>query len=151
MRDKATKYAQVTQEVLRETPWIDENVRRPSSQFGEVAVERIAAAELEKNAPLLAKQAAIWFFYRSDCPYCKEQITPLLSLSERYGFRVLPISLDGLPLPGNPFGTWRNDTGQAAKLGVTVTPTLGPCSTTSRLRDVGSRIDASTRYLDQRD
>lgn len=124
MRDKATKYATVTQQVLRDSPWIDENVRRPVSQAGENMVENIAKASIEKHAPLLAKQAAIWFFYRADCPYCKEQIMPLKYLSEKYGFRIMPIAIDGQPLPGNPFNNWRPDSGQAQKLNVTMTPTL---------------------------
>lgn len=124
MRDKATKYAMVTQQVLRDSPWLDENVRRPTSLQGENLVETMASDSIDRNAPLLASQTAIWFFYRSDCPYCKEQIAALAYLAERYGFRVLPISLDGAPLPGSPFPRWEVDTGQAANLKVTVTPTL---------------------------
>lgn len=124
MRDKATRYAMVTQQVLRESPWLDENVRRPTSAQGEAIAESLASSSLDANAPLLAQQTAIWFFYRSDCPYCKEQVAPLRYLQDRYGFRIIPISLDGAPLPGNPFPNWKTDSGQAASLNVAITPSM---------------------------
>lgn len=124
MRDKATRYAMVTQQVLRESPWLDENVRRPTSAQGEAVAESLANASIDQNAPILAQQSAIWFFYRSDCPYCKEQIGPLQYLRDRYGFRIIPIAIDGAPLPGSPFPNWKTDSGQAAALNVSVTPSL---------------------------
>jgi conjugal transfer pilus assembly protein TraF len=41
-----------------------------------------------------------------------------------YGFKVLPIALDGLPLPGGEFPDFTIDRGQAKKLGVETTPAL---------------------------
>ena len=45
-------------------------------------------------------------------------------LAERYGFRVLPVSLDGAPLPGGAFPAFSRDRGQAEALGVVSTPAL---------------------------
>ena len=40
------------------------------------------------------------------------------------GMKVIPISIDGKPMPGNIMENWRADTGQAAKLQITNTPAL---------------------------
>jgi conjugal transfer pilus assembly protein TraF len=68
--------------------------------------------------------AGVLFFFRSNCPYCDAQ-APLLKLLEaRYGFSVLPVSIDGAPLPGGAFPNFRQDRGQAQSLGVVSTPAL---------------------------
>ena len=64
------------------------------------------------------------FFFRSDCPYCEAQAPLLQQLAARYGFAVLPVSLDGAPLPGGAFPQFRQDQGQAQALGVVSTPAL---------------------------
>jgi conjugal transfer pilus assembly protein TraF len=68
--------------------------------------------------------AAVWFFFRSDCPYCEAQAPLLQVLAERYGFTILAVSLDGAPLPGGLFPDYRRDAGHAARLGVVSTPAL---------------------------
>jgi conjugal transfer pilus assembly protein TraF len=45
-------------------------------------------------------------------------------LATRYGFAILPVSLDGAPLPGGVFPTFSRDRGQAQALGVVSTPAL---------------------------
>ena len=72
----------------------------------------------------IAAQAGLLFFFRSDCPYCEAQAPLLAMLAERYGFRVLPVSLDGAPLPGGAFPAFSRDRGQAQALGVVSTPAL---------------------------
>ncbi|MCO6440519.1 MAG: conjugal transfer protein TraF [Nitrococcus mobilis] len=66
----------------------------------------------------------IWYFYRSTCPYCVRQEPILHALASRYDIPVTPISLDGGPPPGRAFDGYTYDRGQAAQLGVRVTPTL---------------------------
>jgi conjugal transfer pilus assembly protein TraF len=45
-------------------------------------------------------------------------------LEKVYGFKIYPVSLDGLPMPNGLFGNFRLDQGQAALLGVEQTPAL---------------------------
>ena len=72
----------------------------------------------------VAETAGVLFFFRSDCPYCEAQ-APLLKLLEaRYGFSILPVSVDGPPLPSAVFPDFRQDRGQAQALGVVSTPAL---------------------------
>lgn len=90
-----------------------------------------AAAPMPTDQPkprppmeLLAGHIGIWFFYLSTCPYCQRQEPILAKMAARYDIRVTPISLDGFPPPGRAFHHFIRDRGQAAKLGVHVTPTL---------------------------
>jgi len=122
--DKASTYARVAQRVVMQDPYLDETVRRPLASY---AVHDLARQSGEAKRALvkeIAQRAAILFFYRSDCPHCHTQ-APVLKILERlYGFHILPVSLDGLPLPGGLFPEFRNDAGQAARLGLMATPAL---------------------------
>ncbi len=72
----------------------------------------------------IAETAGVLFFFRSDCPYCEAQAPLLQLLASRYGFSILPVSIDGAPLPGGAFPEFRQDRGQAQALGVVSTPAL---------------------------
>lgn len=43
----------------------------------------------------LAQDYGLFFFFKSDCPYCHEFAPVVKAFAERYGFKVMPISLDG--------------------------------------------------------
>lgn len=124
MHDKATVFSEKYQEGVKSAPWLDENVRSPATMFGANAASRLAEDATKRYMPQVAKVAGIWFFYRSDCQFCQQELPLLVSLARQYGFSILPISLDGLPLPNSPFPKWVPDRGQAARLNVTVTPSL---------------------------
>lgn len=125
MRDKATKISVVAQDVLKSSPWLDENARTPAFTFGENAGKAVAEEGVKRWAKAVASQTAIWFFFKSDCPYCKAQIPVLSALSNAYGFKIIAISMDGGTIPGmDPRWTLKTDSGQSQRLGVTVTPTL---------------------------
>lgn len=121
--DMAERFAGVMQ-VVSQDPAIDEYARSPIT-----ALQRAAADEVQSQASTavmnkIAQKTGLWYFYRSDCPYCAAQDPVLKRFSETSGLEVLPISLDGLPLPSGLFPNYVNDSGQAAELRVTSTPTL---------------------------
>ncbi len=122
--DKSEKFAQVTQQVVMSDPVLDENSRRPTATFGAFAMDEKATQGTEKAAKKLAETAGLWFFYASTCQFCLKEIGVLKGLMNAYGFKVLPIALDGLPLPGGEFPDFTIDRGQAKKLGVETTPAL---------------------------
>lgn len=125
MRDKATALSAAAQQVMKTTPWLDENARAPATTFGVNASKQMVSDNTARWGKLLGKQTAIWFFFRSDCPYCKAEIPVLKFLERTYGFTIMPISLDGKIIPGfDPRWVVRNDKGQAESLNVSVTPTL---------------------------
>lgn len=77
----------------------------------------------EVNLEHLKEQGyGLFFFYRSDGPYCHEMEWPLKQLKARSGLDTISISLDGRLV--EKFPNNRTDNGQAEKLGVTQTPTI---------------------------
>ncbi|AGA89724.1 TraF-like protein [Thioflavicoccus mobilis 8321] len=122
--DKSSRFAAATQRAVQLDPFLDVITQRPTATFAANLTNRQAGERREAILQQIAEKAGIWFFYRSDCPYCEAQ-APLLQLLEaRYGFSVLPVSIDGELLPGGVFPAFRRDLGQAAALGVVSTPAL---------------------------
>jgi conjugal transfer pilus assembly protein TraF len=124
MMDKAHRFTDVAHEVVISDPRLDENVRRPISSFAVQAANRAASRTSQDSLTLIAKSTGILFFFRSDCTYCHLQAPLLKVLEDRYGFKVYPVSLDGLPMPGGLYPEFHHDQGQAAQLGVQATPSI---------------------------
>jgi conjugal transfer pilus assembly protein TraF len=122
--DRSSRFAAATQRALQLDPVLDEITQRPTATFAANLVNRESGAQRAAVLAELATRAGVLFFFRADCPYCEAQ-TPLLKLlAARYGFDILPVSLDGAPLPGGEFPSYRTDAGQAAALGVVSTPAM---------------------------
>ncbi len=122
--DKSTRFAAATQRAVQLDPFLDEVTQRPTATFAANLVNRRSGDRRDAVLTGIAKQAGVLFFFRSDCPYCEAQAPLLQILAARYGFPVLPVSLDGAPLPGGQFPGYRRDSGQAQGLGVVSTPAL---------------------------
>ena len=100
MLDKAEKFADASQKLVMRDAVLDENARRPIATFGAFAKDDMSNRGIQKAAKKLAAQAGIWFFYYSTCEFCVKEAGVLKGLMNAFGFKVLPIALDGLPLPG---------------------------------------------------
>ena len=122
--DKSSTFAKVSERVVQSDPYLDEITQRPTATFGANLANRQAGEGRDGALTQIAGTAAVWFFFRSDCPYCEAQAPQLQILAERYGFAILRVSIDGSPLPCGLFPDYRRDTGQAARLGVVSTPAL---------------------------
>ncbi|MGP1715686.1 MAG: conjugal transfer protein TraF [Methylophilus sp.] len=121
--DKAERFAQVATNVVTADPFLDANSRTPISTAGRNMLEQSATVNSNVTLDTIAQKTGIWFFFRSDCGFCHSQAKILKALAQAHHFKILPISLDGLPL-GNDFPDYRVDSGQAAKMNITVTPTI---------------------------
>ncbi len=124
MLDKGTRFADVSQQVVMGDPFLDEISRRPLAPFAAQQMDRAASAARDDVLQDLARQAGVFFFYRSDCLYCQVQAPIMEALLESFGFEVFAIAVDGLPLPSGAFPAFRPDTGQAQTLGVTTVPAI---------------------------
>lgn len=122
--DKAETFQQVAQRTVTLDPLLDENVRRPIASFASRQVDARASISARKTLADLATDTGLFFFFRSDCPYCEIQAPIIRSLAQRYGFNIIPISLDNRPLPSGLFPDFRTDQGQAEALGVIATPAM---------------------------
>lgn len=122
--DRAEAFADATQLAVQLDPTLDESSRRPSAGFAAQAGDAARSEATRKVMGGIARRAGIWFFFRSDCPYCHVQ-APVLELLERmFGLEVQAISLDGDGLPDGSYPNFRVDRGQAQQLGVIGTPAL---------------------------
>ncbi len=124
MLDKAEWFTDATKQVVMADPILDENSRRPIATFGANALDEQAELGMAKVAKQLAKAAGLWFFYSSTCTFCIKEAGVLKGLANAYGFKVMAIALDGLPLPDNSYPNFTTDSGQGKKLGVETTPAL---------------------------
>jgi len=124
MMDKAERFTNAARYVVMSDPQLDETVRRPVATYAANEANHQASVMADRALKDIAGVAGILFFFRSDCPYCHVQ-APILSMLEKtYGFKIYPVSLDGLPMPNGLFGNFRLDQGQAVLLGVEQTPAL---------------------------
>jgi conjugal transfer pilus assembly protein TraF len=122
--DKSSRFAAATQRAVQLDPFLDEITQRPTATFAANLTNRQAGDNRDEVLERVAEKAGVLFFFRSDCPYCEAQAPLLQLLQARYGFSVLPVSIDGAPLPGGAFPSFRQDRGQAQALGVVSTPAL---------------------------
>jgi conjugal transfer pilus assembly protein TraF len=124
MMDKAERFTNAARYVVMSDPQLDETVRRPVATYAANEANHQAGVVAERALKSIAAQAGILFFFRSDCPYCHVQAPILAMLENAYGFKIYPVSLDGLPMPNGIFSQFKRDQGQAAMLGVEQTPAL---------------------------
>lgn len=121
--DRANKFSDVAQQVVVGNALLDETMRRPLATFANMQVDRIAAQNTDTLLKKISEKAGIFFFFKSDCRFCEAQ-APLIGHLEDLGFNVLAVSIDGGELQSYKFKDTRVDSGQAAALGVTATPSM---------------------------
>jgi conjugal transfer pilus assembly protein TraF len=137
MMDKGNRFADVSQQVVMGDPFLDEISRRPLAPFAAQQMDRAAGAARDGVLQDIASQAGLFFFYRSDCPYCQLQAPIMAALQEQFGFEVFAIAVDGLPLPNGAYPDYRPDTGQAQALGVNTVPAIFLVQPPGTLEPVG--------------
>jgi len=122
--DKASVFADVAQRVIWANPEFDYTVTGRPVQAKALEVYDRATLEAREGAALaLARDHALFFFFRSDCPYCHQFGPYLKAFAAKFGLTVVPISVDGGPLlPAFP--NPRIDNGIANTLDVRQVPAL---------------------------
>lgn len=120
--ENANKVKNVWKAALLDNPALDYSLKHPTNNIA----KRVEYDQLQEKENLvireLAKKSGLFFFYKSSCPYCVRFAPILKDFAESYGITVIPITLDGVPLP--EFPNSYPDRGQATKFKVTVTPAL---------------------------
>jgi len=121
--EKASTFADVAQRVIWASPELDPTVTgRPVNAKALEVFDREQAGARTNTVAQLSQTHALFFFFRSDCPYC-HQFAPLLKDFEaKFGLHIVPISVDGGGLP--EFRSPRVDNGIARTLDVRQVPAL---------------------------
>lgn len=126
MLDQSQRFTAVSQRVVWQSPDIDFNNINPFVSFAQTDIRNASYQGERDQVAAIAQEYGLLFFYRSDCSYCHIQAPVLADLAQRFGIQVIPVSLDGGPIPG--FANWRPDNGIARQVsagrGIEVTPTL---------------------------
>jgi conjugal transfer pilus assembly protein TraF len=119
---RSSEVSDVWQRVIWANPQFDFTQERPVNRAALNAYEAKADATKRNTMERLATSAVLYFFFRSDCPYCHEFAPTLARFSRLSGISVFPITLDGGVLPEYPRPL--HDNGIAANVGVTSWPAL---------------------------
>lgn len=124
MVDKADQFSTVVRRVQTLMPELDEQQRTPSNKAAKSAVRHASSEALAKLLERLRGEIGLIYYFSSTCPYCAKQGPILDVLRRTTGLEVMAVSLDGQPMADGTTPHWIPDTGQAAQLGVRVTPTV---------------------------
>lgn len=125
MLDKASKYKDMAQLISITDPMVDETSRRSTSSFGSLS-QSVSAEKNEKDvAKEIGKKAGLFFFFKGQgCTLCAKQASVMQTFNYMTGIPIIPISVDGHDLPGNPFPGTKVDSGQAEKLQIRNVPAI---------------------------
>lgn len=125
MMDKAEVFSRRSVEVIRNDPFLDEDMRYPASNAASDALATAAGKQKDSLLKLVAGQSALVFFFSgNDCTLCEQALAAVSALEFKYGFTVMPISMDGAPLPNGKYPNTQYDNGLADQLGIVASPAL---------------------------
>jgi len=120
---RASYFADVAQRVAWATPELDPTVHgRPVNAKALEVFDRDQLLSRSQSIASLGMDHVLFFFFRSDCPYCHAFAPTLTAFEARHGIKVVAISVDGGPMPG--FADARADNGIANTLKVTQVPAV---------------------------
>jgi conjugal transfer pilus assembly protein TraF len=103
-RRKARSFTDMTRIAAARMPWLspDADGSRPANPVAADTFDRERVAKRLALMQQLGQSHGLYFFFRSDCPYC-HSFAPLLKQFEaKYGVTVFAVSIDGGPLPQFP-------------------------------------------------
>ena len=120
---QASYFSEVAQRVAWSTPDLDMTLQgRPVNARGIEVFDREQAQTRNQSLAALARTHVLFFFFRSDCPYCHAFAPTLEAFQARHGIQIVPISVDGGGLP--TFPQYRRDNGISRTLQVTQVPAV---------------------------
>lgn len=119
---KSRLFTDVAQRVIWENPELDQEAKTPQAVIARTVSNQLQHEDVTRKMSQIAGTGGIFFFFSSTCPYCHLEGPILKRFEERYGIKVIAISLDGGGLPEYPNPIIDHGAGQA--LQIESTPTL---------------------------
>ena len=120
---QASYFSDVAQRVAWATPELDMTLQgRPVNSKAIEVFDREQTTSRTQSLADLSRTHVLFFFFRSDCPYCHAFAPTLEAFQARYGVQIVPVSVDGKGLPNFP--NFRRDNGIARTLQVTQVPAV---------------------------
>jgi conjugal transfer pilus assembly protein TraF len=125
MMDKAERFSRASIETIKNEPLLDEDLRYPASNAASDALADASTKQKDALLKLIAGDAALMLFFNgNDCVLCGQAVAALTGLENKYGFTVIPVSMDGASLPGGRYPNTQYDQGLAEHLGIITTPAI---------------------------
>jgi len=136
--DRSEEVAQVWKVVLMQHPELDATVGHPLSAVGSDLTKAALAQERDQTLLDLAGRSGLLYFFSGNCALCSTQSALLSSFASGYGFKIVPISMDGAPDP--IFSGIRVDQGMAKRLGVETLPAIFLAQPPDRVVRIGTGL-----------
>ncbi|APP87279.1 hypothetical protein BI317_24775 (plasmid) [Xanthomonas hortorum pv. gardneri] len=124
MMDLSERFAYTYRSVAEQNTALDETISNPVTAVSRRQISDATEGAQSEIIQRLAGQVGVWYFFQSTCQYCLRQNPILDYMRQEVPLSILPISLDGLPMVDGSHPNWVVDSGQAAQLQVSTTPTL---------------------------
>ena len=146
---QASYFADVAQRVAWATPSLDMTQQgRPVNARAIEVFDRAQTQERNQSLAHLAHTHVLFFFFRSDCPYCHAFAPTLEAFQARHGIQIVPISVDGGGLPNFP--QFRRDNGISRTLQVTQVPAVFLAEPFSgKITPIGSGVLSESQLVER--
>jgi conjugal transfer pilus assembly protein TraF len=146
---QASQFADAAQRVAWTSPNLDPTLQgRPVNAKALEVFEQEQLASRTRSIAALGKDHVLFFFFRSDCPYCHAFAPTLAAFQTRHGVNVVAISIDGGPMPGFPEA--RRDNGIARTLNVTQVPAVFLAQPfTGKITPIGFGVLSESQLLER--
>jgi len=123
MELRSLYFSQGAQRVVWTNPDLDASMNTRPTNSAAMDVYDTQQKELTaRTVAEIGKSHGLFFFFRSDCPYCHKFAPTLKRYAAERGLSIMPISLDGGGLPDFP--QYQTDNGVATRLDVKSVPAL---------------------------
>ncbi len=126
MLQKSAMFSDMWRRTVWQNPEFDWNVQNPNANFAQTSIRLDREASKRRVVADLSRDYGIFYFTRSDCPYCKLQGPVLREMQRQFGIEVMAITMDGSPVEGFPDA--RADNGISMRVssgqGVSAVPAL---------------------------
>lgn len=122
MGARAEKFSVLWQQALLKRPDLNYSLKHPTNNVALQVYHEEESRGKEAAIAAFAKKTGLFFFYKSSCPYCQRFAPILKNFAAHYGLTIIPVTMDGVPLPEFPDS--RMDNGQSKQFQVSVTPSL---------------------------
>lgn len=146
---QASLFADVAQRVAWATPDLDPTLQgRPVNAQALEVFEQDQLKTRSRSIADLGKDHVLFFFFRSDCPYCHAFAPTLEAFQAKHGISVVPISVDGGGIPGFP--NPRRDNGIARTLNVAQVPAVFLAQPfTGKISPIGFGVLSESQLLER--
>jgi conjugal transfer pilus assembly protein TraF len=93
--DMSTRFANNMMDFMKNDPLLDENNRRPTTSLALNSFKDNSTKASMAAIDKISKHAQLWFFYKSTCQYCYEQIPVINDIARNTNIEIVAITIDG--------------------------------------------------------